>query len=268
MNLKNGKIYKLTTWNVNGLRASYSKGLKDYLLKSKPTVINLQEIKCFDHQVESIVEELATHYKAYFHSAKKAGYSGLLTLIANEYVDQAKVVNGIGEEKFDCEGRFQEVHFNDFIMLAGYYPNGQRDHSRVDYKLEFSRMALDKAKLLEKKFNKPIYLCGDFNTAHKEIDLANPKANVNTTGFLPHERKFIDQMIENNFFDLYRKHHGDVNNKYTWWTYRFNCREKNIGWRLDYFFGNQKGFESLKQIEILNEIQGSDHCPVEITCEF
>ena len=142
---------------------------------------------------------------------------------------------GLNSKKFDQEGRHIELHHPEFILLGSYYPNGQRDHSRVGYKLDFSESVLQRALELQKKYQCPIFLCGDFNTAHREIDLANPQANKNTTGFLPEEREWMDRLIRLGFTDSFRYLYPQKKECYTWWTYRNQCRERNIGWRLDYF---------------------------------
>ncbi|MCK6595435.1 MAG: exodeoxyribonuclease III [Bacteriovoracaceae bacterium] len=254
----------LSTWNVNGIRASFGKGLEEYLEKDAPDILNLQEIKAKPEQVSLLLNEIEKKYLLFFHSAERPGYSGVMTFVKKELPFECHVENGLGNKDFDIEGRMQIVHTQKFILLGGYYPNGQRDHSRVDYKLSFSELALKKAQELDKKTGLPVFLCGDFNTAHREIDLKNPKANEKTTGFLPHERAFLDKMISNGFVDVYREKNPQQKDAYTWWTYRGDCRERNIGWRLDYFFANDVGYKKITDVRIRTDIQGSDHCPVEI----
>ena len=268
---KNIKI-KIATWNVNGIRAAFPKGLEQYLEESSPNILCLQEIKAMEEQTTTLLENMRKKYHCVFHSAKKAGYSGVMTFIDRELINtlenQVEIENGIGNNIYDDEGRMQIITTPSFILLGGYYPNGQRDHSRVNYKLDFSNTVLNKALELSKKNDLPVLLCGDFNTAHKEIDLKNPKANTNTTGFLPHERAFIDHMINSGFYDLFREKYPNKIDAYTWWTYRGDCRERNIGWRLDYFFGNKQALHSLESIEHRTEIKGSDHCPVEVVLKI
>lgn len=268
MKFNNSEKIKLSTWNVNGIRAAFAKGLEEYLEKSRPNLLCLQEIKAREDQTIELLESVRKNYHCVFHSAKRAGYSGVMTLIDRNLMktfnEEIKIENGIGDDLFDDEGRMQIITTPKFIVFGGYYPNGQRDHSRVDYKLDFSERVLQKAQMISDQTNLPVYLCGDFNTAHKEIDLKNPKSNINTTGFLPHERAFIDKMIANGFYDLFRETHPNKLDAYTWWTYRGDCRDRNIGWRLDYFFGNSKAREQLLSVTHRSEIKGSDHCPVEI----
>lgn len=268
----NFKKIKLSTWNVNGFRACYKKGFVEYLKESKPNILCLQEIKATKEQTIELMEDIEKNYHCYFHSAKKAGYSGVMTLIdkklIQEWENNIQVSNGIEEEIFDNEGRMQVITTPHFLLLAGYYPNGQRDHSRVDYKLNFSERILSRAYELSQRSKLPVFLCGDFNTAHREIDLKNPKTNMNSTGFLPHERAFIDKMINKGFFDLFREKYPNTVDAYTWWTYRGDCRDRNIGWRLDYFFANEKGKNMLINVNHRTEITGSDHCPVEIIIEI
>lgn len=254
----------LSTWNVNGIRASFGKGLQEYLEKVAPDILNLQEIKAKEEQVKELLAEIEKNYSLYFHSAERPGYSGVITFVKRKLPFEVTVENGLGKNEFDSEGRMQILKTEKFILLGGYYPNGQRDHSRVDYKLAFSELALKKAQDLYKKTELPILLCGDFNTAHHEIDLKNPKANEKTTGFLPHERAFIDKMISSGFYDVFRSKNPNQKDAYTWWTYRGDCRARNIGWRLDYFFANEKALQKITDVRQRTDIQGSDHCPVEI----
>lgn len=254
----------LSSWNVNGIRASFGKGLQEYLEKSAPDILNLQEIKAKEEQITELLSEIEKKYHLYFHSAKRPGYSGVMTFVKKNLPFSCQVENGLGKNEYDDEGRMQILHCEKFILLGGYYPNGQRDHSRVEYKLNFSELALKKAQELASETDLPILLCGDFNTAHNEIDLKNPKANEKTTGFLPHERAFIDKMIANGYYDVFRQKFPTQKDAYTWWTYRGDCRERNIGWRLDYFFANEKALKAISAVRHRTEILGSDHCPVEI----
>ena len=254
----------IVTWNINGLRSVTQKGFAEWFVKFSPDIIALQEIKATHEDVEDTLEEWSKYYDVFLHPAVKKGYSGVALMIKKKSKIQPLSVNiGISEEKFDNEGRFIWAEYPDFFLLNGYFPNGKRDHSRVDYKLEFSRKVLAFAKKLLKK-KKGVIICGDINTAHKEIDLANPKANSKTTGFLPHERVFIDEVIDAGFHDAFRSRYPDEAGAYTWWTYRGDCRERNIGWRLDYFFIDELFMKNLKKVNHLSKITMSDHCPVEI----
>lgn len=254
----------IVTWNINGLRSVTQKGFAKWFTNHAPDVIALQEIKATHDNVKETLLEWSEHYEVILHPAVRKGYSGVALMIKKgSKARPLHITIGIGDEKFDNEGRFIWAEYEDFFLLNGYFPNGKHDHSRVDYKLEFSRQVLSLAKnLLAKK--KGVIICGDINTAHKEIDLANPKANIKTTGFLPHERVFIDEVITAGFHDAYRVKFPDQKGAYTWWTYRGDCRERNIGWRLDYFFVDQELMKKVKSVKHLSDITMSDHCPVEI----
>jgi exodeoxyribonuclease-3 len=192
----------------------------------------------------------------------RPGYSGTALMIKKGSPQPMKVNIGIGIEKFDIEGRFIWAEFENFYILNGYFPNGKEDHSRVDYKIEFTKEVLKLALKLSK--TKGVLITGDLNTAHQEIDLARPKANLNSTGFLQKERDCLDELIASGFHDAFRVIHPEKKDEYTWWTYRGGCREKNIGWRLDYFFVDKKIKEKILRINHLQDVLGSDHCPVEI----
>jgi exodeoxyribonuclease-3 len=254
---------KLISWNVNGLRAVLKKEMFEFLESKRPDILALQEIKCLETDIENDdLEQLKKNYHLYFHSAKKKGYSGVAIFIEKNFYEKEFVhmQTKLSIDQFDDEGRSLILETKNFFFINGYFPNGQRDHGRVDYKLEFSYKILEIAEKLKKE--KPVIICGDINTAHTEIDLKNPKSNINTTGFLPIERKFIDDLITKGFIDIFREHNPKLLDAYTWWTYRSNCREKNIGWRLDYFFINREAKSKVAKIEIQNDVFGSDHCPV------
>lgn len=248
---------KIVSWNVNGIRACHNKGFLDYLKKEKADVICLQEIKALEEQFPEDILNYTDHI--YIHSAQKKGYSGVA--IISKY-KPLKVWEGLGIEEFDNEGRCLIAEFKDFFLFNCYFPNGQRDHGRVPYKLAFSDAVMEEALKLKKSKNKEVVICGDYNTAHKEVDLANPKTNKKTTGFLPNERAWIDKFISNGFVDTFRKFLPDENGHYTWWTYRNNCREKNVGWRIDYFFVTSSFEDSVKKSYHRPEVLGSDHCPI------
>ena len=251
---------KIVSWNVNGLRSISNKNFIDYCSNLKPDIIALQEIKAQQADVEHLIQLWEREYCTHLFPAEKKGYSGTAFLIKKKYAPF--ITKGIDIKEFDIEGRLITAHFPDFILMNGYFPNGQRDHNRVSFKLKFSNAVLEKALELKNKFKKEIIITGDFNTAHKEIDLKNPKANINTTGFLPIERDFIDKLIKHDFIDVFRHFYPDKKDQYTWWTYRSKCREKNIGWRLDYFFVTSDLTPKIKSIEHQVNILGSDHCPI------
>ena len=252
----------IITWNINGLRAVAQKGFANWFTQHSPDVIALQEIKATKQNVQALLEEWKDHYEVWLNPALRPGYSGTALMFKKGSPAPIKIHIGIGDEKFDCEGRFIWAEFADFYLLSGYFPNGKDDHSRVEYKLEFSRKVFDLARKLSKE--KGVLITGDLNTAHTEIDLARPKANVNTTGFLPHERAFLDEMVQGGFYDAFRVLNPGRPHEYTWWSYRGGCRDKNIGWRLDYFFIDEKIKERLISCKNLQDVTGRDHCPVEI----
>lgn len=253
---------KIMSWNVNGIRACVRHGFLDWLQEEKPHILCLQETKAHTFQLDE--EVLAPKgYQSFFFSGVRKGYSGT-AIFVKKNTPLIEVKNGLGKKIFDDEGRTQILESDNFFLINGYYPNGGREHDRVEFKLEFSRLMVKKALLLKKKTGKEVILTGDFNTAHHEIDLKNPKSNKKSTGFLPHEREFIDEMLAQGFVDIFRKDHPDEEGHYTWWTYRMNCRAKNVGWRIDYFFITE-GLESkVKKSFIRPEVLGSDHCPLGI----
>lgn len=250
---------KIASWNVNGIRACAKKGLLDWIEKSKYDVICFQEIKALNEQIPSSIKE-HPDYNSHFFPAKKPGYSGV-GLMWKKNITLARIQNGLGIEKFDQEGRLIKADFGSYILYNGYYPNGQRDHNRVPYKLEFSELvALDA--LEEIGAGRKVILTGDFNTAHHPIDLKNPKTNLKTTGFLPEERAWMDTLVERGIKDCFRHLHPNEEGHYTWWTYRNGCRARNIGWRIDYFFTHEADLNSVKKCYHRPEVMGSDHCPV------
>lgn len=249
---------KLASWNVNGIRACINKGFIKWLEKQALDVVCLQEIKA---QLDQLPEIFKDHpkYNLTVSSGDRKGYSGVATLVKKDLPHTS--IPFIGIEKFDKEGRCIITEFEDFVLFNGYYPNGQRDHGRVDFKLEYSEAILQKALEYREK-GKPSILCGDFNTSHQEIDLANPKTNKKTTGFLPIERQWLDRLIDHGFTDSFRHFFPHEKGAYTWWTYRNKCRERNIGWRLDYFFVDKNLLPRIKEVGIQSQTLGSDHCPV------
>jgi exodeoxyribonuclease-3 len=245
----------VASWNVNGIRSVTSKTYLQWVQAVSPDVICLQETKATQSQIP---EEVFAEYPYYqLSAADKKGYSGVLTLSKTKPLK----IETLGIQEFDSEGRTLIFEFEDSFIINCYFPNGQRDHGRVPYKLRYCQ-AIETLLLELEKTQKKIFICGDFNTAHHPIDLANPKTNKNTTGFLLEERAWLDQLIHIGFQDCFRALHGDKLNEYTWWTYRNNCRERNIGWRIDYFFANSPGVKSVKSIQHQQDILGSDHCPL------
>lgn len=254
---------KIFTWNINGLRSVYRKNFLTFLAEEKPDVLCMQEVKIMPGQVPEEITNLKD-YKLYLSSAKRPGYSGVGTLVRNSF-NVESFSEGLGELEFDQEGRTQIFRFDTFWLLNCYFPNGQRDHARVPFKLRYCYKLAELVQKLKAKGPKEVLVCGDYNTAHHEIDLKNPSTNQNTTGFLPKERAFLDEFVEQHkMVDLFRHFYPEKKDEYTWWTYRSGCRERNVGWRIDYFFSTQKFLKQVKTCVNRQDVLGSDHCPVEL----
>lgn len=249
---------KITTWNVNGFRAVLKKEFKENIGILDPDILCLQETKA---KLEQLNEEDCSipGYQLIWNSAERPGYSGVATYY-KDGIELDTVILGLGESEFDNEGRVIRTDFKNTVLYNIYFPNGQRGMERVDYKLRFYAFLLEQCNDLHNN-GKSIIITGDFNTAHKEIDLANPKENSKTSGFLPEEREWIDIYLKNGFKDAYRELYPE-RIQYTWWTYRFTARSRNIGWRLDYFLVTEKLLQDVKDVVVHDTIQGSDHCPV------
>ena len=249
---------KLATWNVNGIRSVLNKGaLQEYVLESNPDILCLQETKAQQEQVELGME--FSEYDVYFNSAVKKGYSG--TAIFTK-VKPLSVTYGIGIEEHDQEGRVITAEFEKFYLVTVYTPNAKRDLSRLAYRQVWEDDFLAYIKKLEE--TKPVIFCGDLNVAHKEIDLANPKTNVNNAGFTKEERAKFDQVVASGLVDAFRYLHPDAVGAYSWWSYMGGARVRNIGWRIDYFVVSKSLAPLLKEVDIRSDVTGSDHCPVEI----
>ncbi|HXH76742.1 MAG TPA: exodeoxyribonuclease III [Bacteriovoracaceae bacterium] len=247
---------KLISWNVNGIRAVANKGFVEWFTTESPDILCLQETKAQFEQFPSTVMNHET-YEVIHSSAEKKGYSGVATFSREIILDTKKVE----KHEYDSEGRVLIHELKDFYLLNCYFPNGQRDHKRVPFKLAFCDLILERMNELRKK--KPVIVTGDFNTSHMEIDLANPKTNKNTTGFLPDERAWMDKFVSQGWVDIFRHLHPEKEGAYTWWSQMNpNIRERNIGWRLDYFFVSPELVPRVKRAEILCDVTGSDHCPV------
>lgn len=249
---------RLLSWNVNGIRAADKKGLFELLKKESPDVLCLQEIKAMPEQVPPYLRNYPG-YHIYWKSAERKGYSGVATYTK---VKPMEVKTGFGIEKFDSEGRILITTFPSFILFNIYFPNGKQGQERLDYKLRFYETFLDYADELKAKRNN-IVVCGDFNTAHTEIDIARPKENEKISGFLPVERAWIDTFIDHGYVDTFR-HFNKESNQYSWWDMKTRARERNIGWRIDYFFVNKEFMSCVKKAFIQQSVIGSDHCPVGI----
>ena len=249
---------KLFSWNVNGVRAIEKKGLLDWLASESPDVLCIQETKAKFEQLPDSLQNLDGYF-SYWHSADKLGYSGVATFSKKEPLH---VQYGLGIDKYDKEGRVIITEFENFLLYNIYFPNGQKDEIRLQYKLDFYDDLLE---IIDDQVasGNNVIVAGDWNTAHKEIDLANPKANANYSGFLPVERAQLDTYVNHGYVDSFRLFH-DEPDRYSWWTYRFGARQRNIGWRIDYFFTNQEFADSISDADIHEDIMGSDHCPVSI----
>lgn len=248
---------KLVTWNVNGLRACIKNGFVESFKKLNPDVICLQETKLQEEQIpEDFFDK--KKYKDYWHFAEKKGYSGTCILSKKEAI---KWSTGINSAIHDVEGRGITLEFEDFYLVNCYVPNAQPELKRLEYRMNYEDNLRKYLKKLDKK--KPVVYCGDLNVAHEEIDLKNPKTNVGNPGFSDEEREKMTDLLDSGFVDVYRNLYP-TGTEYTWWSYRMNAREKNVGWRIDYFIVSERFMKKVKDIKIHNEIYGSDHCPVEL----
>ena len=257
------KKITLLCWNVNGIRSVLRKGFLKWIDKAKPDILCVQETRADRLQLTSNVTDHKT-YHSFWHSATvKKGYSGVVTFAKEKPIH---IETGFGIEKFDMEGRVVMTEFKKFMLFNVYFPNGKQSTDRLNFKLEFYDAFLDYIDKLKKK-GKKIIFCGDVNTAHKEIDLARPKQNKDISGFLPIERKWIDRVIEHGYLDSLREFHPEPE-LYTWWDLKSRARERNVGWRIDYFFIQKELRKHLKDAYILPDVMGSDHCPVGIELQF
>jgi len=248
---------RITTWNVNGLRAVLGKGMWGWVKQESPDVLCLQEIKVRPEQISDEYQLQFNEHNVYWNPAERPGYSGVATFTKHVPL----VVDfGIGFREFDQEGRVIRAKFPGFLLFNVYFPSGQRGQERVNYKLKFYAQLLELCDQLHQSGEKVI-ICGDFNTAHNEIDLRHPKANQKTSGFLPEERAWIDTYLSHGFVDIYRALFPE-RVEYTWWTYLMNARQNNVGWRLDYFLISEDLVPSVKDVVIHGDVTGSDHCPV------
>ena len=252
----------LLSWNVNGIRAVANKGFLTWMEKAQPDILGLQEIKAKKDQVPEEIKSF-DNYHTYWNPAERPGYSGTALLTK---IKPKKVTFGFGEPQFDCEGRVIEADFGDFVFFNIYFPNGGDGNKRVPYKLEFYDHLLKHCQELRKR-GKRVVIAGDYNTAHTEIDLKNPKANEKNTGFLPEERAWIDRYIEAGYIDTFREFCKEPH-QYSYWSMRTAARKRNAGWRLDYHFICEELRKNLKDAYILKDVMGSDHCPVGVELRF
>lgn len=257
------KTYTMLSWNVNGIRAALKKGFLEWLDEAKPDILCVQETKANRLQLDANITD-HKQYRSFWHSSTvKKGYSGVATFCKEEPIH---VEVGFGTEKFDQEGRVVMTEFEHFILFNVYFPNGKMNSDRLNYKLEFYNAFLEHIEKLRKK-GKKIIFCGDVNTAHHAIDLARPKQNEDISGFLPIERKWMDQVVKKGYIDTLREFKKDPE-LYSWWSMRSGARARNVGWRIDYFFIEEALRKNLKDAFILPDVMGSDHCPVGVKMSF
>ncbi len=253
---------KLYSWNVNGIRAASEKGLFAWMQSEAPDMLCLQETKLQEANLRPEFTEVES-YNDYWNHAEKKGYSGTVTYTRPKPI---AVRYGLGLQRFDAEGRVVETEFEEFSLFNIYFPNGQQSEERLRFKLDFYDAALDCFNQ-RRAAGKSVVICGDYNTAHQAIDLKNPKQNENYSGFLPVERAWLDKLVREGYLDTYRFLHPEET-KYSWWSYRFQSRSKNIGWRIDYFFVSDDLKTKIKSAEILTDVTGSDHCPILLELDF
>ena len=253
----------LYSWNVNGFRSLCAKDNWSWFERVKADVVGLQEIKAEIGQIPEEYREPPGYHSAWFSSAKKRGYSGTATF---SRVQPLAVNFDLPDETYQGEGRLVHLELPHFHFCTVYFPNGQMNEERLQYKLGYYEAFLKYAEHLRK--SKPIVVCGDFNTAHKPIDLARPRQNETTSGFLPIERAWMDRLVEHGYVDTFRHVHGDVPDMYSWWSFRSGARERNVGWRIDYFFVSSELVPNIKNAWIDMDVPGSDHCPVGLELDF
>ncbi|MCG3173467.1 MAG: Exodeoxyribonuclease [Myxococcota bacterium] len=257
---------KIISWNVNGIRSAEKKGLVDSIVRMKPDILGLQEVRAEEHQIPlhlRAVEDLKSYWSA---CRRKAGYSGVGLYTRREPV---RLNRDLGVEEFDEEGRVIEAEYPDFVIFNVYFPNGSgtdRSNSRVPFKLAFYGALLEHAAKHRKK-GREVIIMGDYNTAHQKIDLKNWRGNQETSGFLPEEREWMSRYLDAGYVDSFRHFHPDREGAYSWWSFRMNARERNVGWRVDYVLVSSGLVPRLKNAFILPDVTGSDHCPVGIELE-
>ena len=244
---------KMISWNVNGLRACVGKGFLEYVKESDADIFCIQESKLQEGQIELDLPG----YRQYWNYAEKKGYSGTAMFTKEEPVS---VSYGLGIPEHDKEGRVITAEFDDYYVVTCYTPNSQDGLKRLDYRMEWEDAFLSYLKKLEEK--KPVVFCGDLNVAHKEIDLKNPKTNRKNAGFTDEEREKFTRLLDAGFIDTWRYFNPDLEGVYSWWSYRFSARQKNAGWRIDYFLVSQRLVSRVQDAKILTDVFGSDHCPV------
>lgn len=248
---------KLVSWNVNGLRAALKKGFVESMRELDPDIIGIQETKMQPGQAEVDLPE----YEEYFNSAIRKGYSGTAVFLKHKPIN---VTHNFGE--YDDEGRTLVCEFENFYFVTVYTPNSKRELERLDYRMDWEDAF--KEYMLELDKNKPVIICGDLNVAHKEIDLKNPKTNRKNAGFTDEERDKFGKLLDAGFTDTFRHLYPEQEGVYSWWSYRFNARKNNAGWRIDYFLVSDRIADKIKEAKIHTDIMGSDHCPVSLEIDI
>lgn len=249
---------RIISWNVNGLRAIHKKGNFGEILKTNPDILCLQETKAEAEQLDPELRNPAGYFSYFSHSKGRKGYSGVAVYTK---IEPDKVEYGMGIPRFDDEGRMLVLYLKDIVLLNIYFPNGGGGPERLQYKLNFYDAFLEFIEKLRKQDRKIIF-CGDINTAHEAIDLARPKENEKNTGFLPEERAWIDELINHGYIDIFRHLHPNTRDTYTFWDSKSRARDRNVGWRLDYFFISPDILPRVKNASIMTSFPGSDHCPI------
>ncbi len=249
------------SWNVNGIRAAAKKGFIEWITETAPDILAVQETKAQPEQLDNVLLEI-NGYKSYWFSAERKGYSGVALYSREEPIS----VEPLGLDEFDNEGRTVIAHYPAFSLINCYFPNSQKEGARLSYKLDFCAAILEKCNSLVAD-GKNIVLCGDYNIAHTPIDLKNAKANEKNAGYLPEEREWMSSFLASGYTDTFRKFYPDEPGYYSWWSYRFKARERDIGWRIDYHCVNDSFSDSITEAKIHKTVMGSDHCPVSLTID-
>ena len=254
-------MQQIFSWNVNGIRACAKKGFFHWLEESEPDIVAVQETRAQPEQLDSDFIERSV-YRSYWLYAEKKGYSGVALYTRQEPL----TVERLGVSRFDKEGRTLIAEYPDFTLVNCYFPNSQREGARLDYKLDFCRTIFERCEALRQD-GKRIVLCGDYNIAHKPIDLKNPDSNVTNPGYLPEERAWMSSFLSADYVDTFRSFYPEKPGCYTWWSYRFNARARNIGWRIDYVCVDSEFSNAVTAAEIHDTVTGSDHCPVSVVLD-
>ena len=253
---------KLYSWNVNGIRAAEKKGLVDWIQSEQPDVLGIQELKATEDQLPDTLKQL-DGYHAFFNPAERKGYSGTAVYYKEEPLN---IHTGLSDDRFNHEGRTIVMEYPDFTLYNIYFPNGGQGDDRLQFKMDFYDCFQKDVNALVAE-GKRVIVCGDVNTAHTEIDLKNPKSNAKRSGFLPIEREWVTQFLNDGYIDTYRYFYPDQI-EYSWWSYRFNARANNAGWRIDYFFASDNAKDLLEDAAIHTDVMGSDHCPISLTLKI